>query len=251
MPHPRFRLITLDLDDTVWPCEPVIRAAEDAVLAWLGVRVPALAATADWQSLREHRLRLIRERPELAHDLGLVRRLSITHLLADLGHPPAEAERLGAEALAVFMDHRNRIEPYPDTAPVLRRLAADYRLVSITNGNADPELTPLAGLFDHHITAARAGAAKPDPVVFDLALRLTGTTAAQCLHVGDEPHLDVEAARAMGIAAVWVNRLGRPWPADLNPPAVTITDLHQLAAWLEGSHESAPEREWSTSWNST
>jgi putative hydrolase of the HAD superfamily len=196
------------------------------------VRAPQLAANADRQSLREHRARLIAAQPEIAHDLGLVRRRSIASLLEDCGYPQAQAEQWGAEALAVFMDHRNRIEPYPDTAPVLRRLAADYRLVSVTNGNADPELTPLAGLFDHHITAARAGAAKPDPVVFDLALRLSGVTAAECLHVGDEPYLDVEAARACGIAAVWVNRLGRIWPADLEPPAVTITDLHQLVDWL-------------------
>ena len=233
MPQPRFRLITLDLDDTVWPCEPVIRAAEEALLDWLARHAPRLAALHDRQSLREHRCRLMVERPGIAHDLGLARQLSIASLLEGLGYPPDLAGQLGEQALAVFMAHRNRIEPFPDAAPVLRRLAADYQLVSITNGNADPELTPLAGLFHHHITAARAGAAKPDPVVFDLALRLTGAGPGECLHVGDEPYLDVEAARCIGIEAIWINRLGRTWPDDLAPPRLTITDLHQLAAWLD------------------
>ena len=236
MPQPRFRLITLDLDDTVWPCEPVIRAAEEAVLDWLAERAPRLTAAHDRQSLREHRCRLMLERPEIAYDLGLARRLSLESLLMELGYRPDLAQLWGAQALAVFMAHRNRIEPFPDAAPVLRRLAADYQLVSITNGNADPELTPLAGLFHHHITAARAGAAKPDPVVFDLALRLTGAGPGECLHVGDEPYLDVEAARRLGIEAIWINRLGRTWPDDLAPPRLTITDLHQLAAWLDDPH---------------
>ncbi|WP_295458840.1 HAD family hydrolase [uncultured Thiodictyon sp.] len=233
MPHPRFRLITLDLDDTVWPCEPVIRAAEEAVLRWLATHAPRLAAVHDRETLREHRFALMAQRPQIAHDLGLVRRLSITALLQGLGYPPAESERLGEQALAVFMAERNRVDPYPDAGPVLRRLALDYHLVSITNGNADPELTPLAGVFHHHITAARAGAAKPDPVVFELALRLTSVSPRECLHVGDEPYLDVEAARRLGIESIWINRSERVWPDALAPPTLTITDLHQLAAWLD------------------
>ncbi len=240
MPHPRFRLITLDLDDTVWPCEPVIRAAELAMMDWLAGRAPELTQRHDRESLRAHRFDLIASRPDLAHDLGQIRQLSLATLLCELDYAPDRADQLATTALAVFMEHRNRIEPFPDAGPVLRRLAPDYRLVSLTNGNADPELTPLAGLFHHHITAARAGAAKPDPAVFELALQLTGCTRNDCLHVGDEPYLDVEAARRLGISAVWINRTGRPWPDDLLPPALTITDLHQLAAWLDAWPAAVP-----------
>lgn len=233
MPHPRFRLITLDLDDTVWPCEPVIGAAEVAMHDWLAERAPRLTTRYDRDSLRTHRLALMARRPEIAFDLCLIRRLSIATLLTELEYPADQANQLAEGALALFMDHRNRIEPFADSGPVLRRLAADYRLVSITNGNADPELTPLNGVFHHHVTAVRAGAAKPDPAVFALALELAGCTPDQCLHLGDEPYLDVEAARRLGIEAVWVNRSGRVWPDDLAPPTLTVTDLHQLADWLD------------------
>jgi FMN hydrolase / 5-amino-6-(5-phospho-D-ribitylamino)uracil phosphatase len=238
MQHPRFRLITLDLDDTLWPCEPVIRAAELAMLDWLAQTAPRLPRVHDRDSLRAHRCALMAREPQIAHDLGLVRRRSLTALLIELDYPPDQAERLAGQALEVFMRERNRIEPYPDAEPVLRRLAADFQLVSITNGNADPEQTPLCGLFHHHVTAARAGAAKPDPSVFVLALALAGCNPGECLHLGDEPYLDVAAARHLGIEAVWVNRCGRVWPADLEPPVLTITDLHQLADWL--SRTSAP-----------
>jgi putative hydrolase of the HAD superfamily len=234
MPHPRFRLITLDLDDTVWPCEPVIGAAEVAMHVWLAEHAPRLTAIHDRHSLRAHRLALMERRPEIAHALTLVRQLSLATLLTELDYPPDLADRLAGEALAVFMEHRNRVEPFADAGPVLRRLAADYQLVSITNGNADPELTPLNGVFHHHVTATRAGVAKPHPAVFALALELAGCTPDQCLHLGDEPYLDVDGARQLGIESVWVNRGGRVWPEDLAPPTLTVTDLHQFAAWLDG-----------------
>lgn len=233
LPPPRIRLITLDLDDTVWPCAPVIQAAEHALLEWLGSRAPRLLEVHDQDSLREHRRRLMRERPEIAHDVTEVRRLSLAGVLTQVGLAAERAEALAREGLRVFLDHRNRIEPYADSVPALRRLAGRFELVSITNGNSDPELTPLKGVFRHRVNAAEAGASKPDPAVFERALALGGCTPAQCLHVGDEPYLDVQAAHGLGIPAVWVNRLGRPWPEHLSPPTMTVADLHQLADWLE------------------
>ena len=211
----------------------MIRAAELAVLDWLAPRAPRLTAIHDRETLREHRARLMAARPEIAHDLSLVRRLSLANPLTELDYPPEIAEDWAEQAFAVFLEERNRLDPFPDVAPVLRRLVADFRLVSITNGNANPELTPLCGLFHHHINPASAGAAKPNPLVFELAMGLAGASPSECLHVGDEPFYDVEAARRLGIEAIWVNRLGRTWPEDLEPPILTITDLYQLTAWLD------------------
>lgn len=233
MSSSRFRLITLDLDDTVWPCAPVIQAAELALLQWLGERAPGIRERHDPQSLREHRLALMRARPEIAHDLSAVRRISIAALLEEHGHEAEVAGVLADQALALFMTHRMRVEPYADVGPALRRLARRHHLISITNGNADPELTPLRGLFSHRVNAAGAGAAKPEAAVFDLALSLAGCTPDQGLHVGDEPYLDVHAARRLGMEAVWVNRYDRAWPPELPPPTLTVTDLHQLVDWLE------------------
>jgi putative hydrolase of the HAD superfamily len=232
-PPSQIRLITLDLDDTVWPCAPVIQAAEQALLEWLGNRAPRLLGVHDRDSLREDRRHLMRACPEIAHDVTEVRRLSLARVLIQVGLPPERAQAMAQEGLAFFLEHRNRIEPYADSVPALRRLARRYELVSITNGNSDPELTPLRGVFRHRVNAAAAGASKPNPAVFERALALVGCTPRQCLHVGDEPHLDVEAARSLGIIPIWVNRHGRPWPGELQPPAMTFTDLRQLADWLE------------------
>ena len=156
------KLITIDLDDTLWPCEPPIRLAEAQLLAWLASVAPRLAEVHDQSSLRQHRLALMRERADLAHDVTALRRESLRLLLDEFGYPHG----LAAEGVAVFMEARNRVEPYPEVASALGALAGRYCLVSVTNGNSDLDRTPLRGLFHHSLTAAGVGAAKPDPAVF-------------------------------------------------------------------------------------
>ncbi|WP_295541843.1 HAD family hydrolase [uncultured Thiohalocapsa sp.] len=223
------RLITIDLDDTLWPCGPVIQAAEEALHAWLAEQAPRLTARFDAQALRGHRQTLMAARPELAHDLTQVRLLSLRALLAELDYDIALADA----AMDLFRRHRNRVQPYADVAPVLARLRERHRLVAVTNGNAEVHQTPLRDAFHRTLTAAEAGAAKPDPAIFELAMDWAGVTPAQTLHVGDDPVRDVEAARRLGIAAVWINRDNQPWPDDLPPPLLAVDNLHGLARWLE------------------
>lgn len=225
-----FRLISIDLDETVWPCKPVIEAAEQALHAWLSRNAPRLIESHDVLTMRAHRRELMRRQPEIAHDVSLVRRASLGELLAEFGY----AESLADEAMAVFMAHRNRIEPFVDAVSGLRPLRQRHCLVSVTNGNSDPEQTPLRGIFHHSLTAADVGAAKPEPALFEMAMALADAAPAETLHVGDDPWTDVEAARRIGLTAIWVNRAARPWPVELQPPVAEITDLIQLRTWLTG-----------------
>lgn len=224
------RLLTVDLDDTLWPCAPTIAQAETALYAWLEQAAPRLTAACDQEAMRLHRRDLMASRPHLAHDLTAVRLESLQDLLTAHGYDAG----LAAEAMALFLEHRNRVEPYADVIPALVELGAGRRLVAVTNGNSDVERTPLRGLFHHSLTAADVGAQKPDPALFVGALEWGGTPPTQALHLGDDPYLDVEAARRLGMQAVWVNRGGKVWPDGLEPPALEVTDLAGLARWLEG-----------------
>jgi putative hydrolase of the HAD superfamily len=232
VPRPaRLRLITVDLDETVWPCAPVIRAAEDAVQDWLQGAAPALAAARDTAGLRAHRIELAGRRPEIAHDITALRRASMAELLAAHGEDPALAER----AVAVFLEARNRVEPFPEVVAVLERWRRRFRLISVTNGNAEVARTALRGLFDHTLDAAGVGAMRPDPALFHAALHLARTAPGEALHAGDDPRLDVAAAADVGMFTAWVNRAGHPLPAGLPQPDVEVRDLLALDRWLEGT----------------
>lgn len=233
--HPlrKVRLLTFDLDDTLWPCHPVIHAAEREVHSWFAQVAPVLCEHYGIDELRAHRMQLARENPEQAHDLTGLRLRSYRELARRHGLDEGIAE----QANAIFRRARNRVTPYQEVAEVLGELRAHFRLVAVSNGNAQIEQTPLAGLFDHAFMAEEVGAAKPDPALFRAASRVTGIPLEQAAHVGDDPVRDVEAARRVGMHAVWVNREGIDWPGELAPPDLQVSDLYQLRGHLLAGQE--------------
>jgi putative hydrolase of the HAD superfamily len=229
-PHP-VHLLTFDLDDTLWPCMPVIQAAERAVHDWFREAAPVIAERYDIDSLREHRIRVARENPHWAHDLTGIR----LHSYRQLARRHGLDESIAEQANAVFRRERNKVTPWPDVVEALRALREHFVLVAVSNGNAQIEHTPLADCFHHAFMAEEVGAAKPDPALFHAAAEVSGIPLSQAAHVGDDPHRDVEAARRAGMHAVWVNRNGTAWPDDLSPPDHTVSDLRALVAALLGS----------------
>jgi HAD superfamily hydrolase (TIGR01509 family) len=217
-------LITIDLDDTLWPCAPPLVAAEQAMHAWLQRVAPALAARHGPEELRAHRAWLREAQPQLAHDVTGLRLASLRQLLEGHGYSRLLAE----QGIALFLELRNQVAPYPDAAPVLAALARRYRLVALTNGNAEVARTPLGSFFQGSFQAAEVGAAKPNPALFRAALAWSDVVPQAALHPGDDPLLDVAAARAVGMHAWWVNRSGGAWPAGLAMPERELRDLYGL-----------------------
>jgi putative hydrolase of the HAD superfamily len=145
-------------------------------------------------------------------------------MFAQARQPIAHAD----EAFEVFYAERNRVKLYDDVEASLQRLSKRYRLFALSNGNADLKRCGIAHWFEGHITAITAGAAKPDVRIFTRLLDEAGVEAAQVLHIGDDPHIDVAGAARAGMQAAWLNRDAKPWPAHLAPPSRTISTLDEL-----------------------
>jgi len=222
MPAPL--VLSFDLDDTLWPIAPVMLAAEEALWGWLHAQHPQVMSGHSAATLREIRAQVAVEHPDRSHDMTFLRHRAIVKMFG----ADRDAERHADAAFEIFYTERNRVTLYDDTHSALVRLRRRYRLFALSNGNADLERCGLGGLFDGHITAIAAGAAKPDPRIFRHLLGLAGVDAAQVLHIGDDPHADVLGALAAGMQAVWLNRDARPWPAELAPPPRTISTLAEI-----------------------
>jgi FMN hydrolase / 5-amino-6-(5-phospho-D-ribitylamino)uracil phosphatase len=223
MPAPR--VLSFDLDDTLWPVGPVIAAAENTMLSWLKAHYPGTVSGHDIESMRALRAEVAVRFPQYGHDLTFLRRRALQDLFAAAGHEEALAEG----AFEVFFDARNRVELYADVRPALLRLQSRYRLYALSNGNADLGRCGIADLFAGHVTARNAGMAKPDARIFARLADLAGVDAAEVLHVGDDPLTDVVGATRAGMQAVWINRDAREWPQAFAPPPRTITTLADLA----------------------
>ena len=82
------------------------------------------------------------------------------------------------------------------------------------------------------------GIRKPDPEIFRLTLRQIGVAPEDAVHVGDDPILDVEGARAAGMAVIQLAPGGRA-TAPVKPDAV-ISELREVPAALDRLASTRP-----------
>ncbi len=226
---PRIRAITLDLDDTLWPIWPTIARAEAALQAWLAQHAPAAAAMhAAPGALREVRLQMSAQRPDLAHDMTALRRESIRLLLTRAGDDPALAE----PAFEVFFAERQRVQFFEDALPALEFLSSRFPVVALSNGNADVQRVGIGRHFCAAFSSRTLGVGKPDPRMFHVGARAAGVAPGEVLHIGDDVHLDGVGALNAGMQMAWVNRDGHAWEPVSHTPHVTVAELRSLCDLL-------------------
>jgi len=233
-PHEPPVAISIDLDDTLWPVTPTLIAAEAELTQWLLEHAPGTAACMTPEFRASTRKALLTRHPERAHDLTFLRREGIRQAMQTAGDPTHRAE----EAFEVFLAARQKVQCFEDVRPVLQQWASRYRLIALTNGNADVHRVGLGEYFHGSVDAASMGCAKPDPRIFARACELAGVPAHRVLHVGDDPHLDVRGAQAAGLQAAWLRRsmFAHRHGTDAcgeDHPLPPFEDLHALESWLQ------------------
>jgi len=204
---PRVRVITFDLDNTLWDVDSVISGAERRMAQWLDEAVPkVLAVYRDRRAVADIRAELIEERPSIVHDVSALREEFIYRCIRRAGQDERPARRLARDAFNVFLDARHEIEFFDGALEVLQRLSRQYTLGSLTNGNADPKRLQLARYFSFSFSAAMVGVGKPAPAMFEKVLNVTGVPAQEIVHVGDHPIDDIKGASNLGMHTVWLSR---------------------------------------------
>jgi FMN phosphatase YigB (HAD superfamily) len=144
---------------------------------------------------------------------------------ADRSRGGRAAARFMAEAAANF--DRNR--------PFLKKLAERYRLGIVSNfyGNLEAVCAGagLAPFFGAVADSNRVGIEKPDPAIFQAALRPLQADPATTLFIGDSLRRDREGARRVGMDFVWIAPVEaqRAESSSLDHPAVArLTDLSEI-----------------------
>jgi len=220
------RAIAFDLDNTLWDVEPVLERAEQRLAAWLQQHCPRIALSrAEMRAAREQ---LARREPHNAHDVSYLRITALAAHAREHGYD----ERVASQAFEVFLAARNEVEIFADVAPALARLRRRYALASLSNGNADLARIGLGRVFSVSLNAGEIGAAKPQRRCFERLAQELQLAAGEIAYVGDDPQLDVAAARAAGLRTVWMNRRALEWPQPLAPADLTVSDCAQLVAAL-------------------
>jgi len=167
-------------------------------------------------------------------------RLYTAALLAVLS---VHGARLGARDEAWLQEeyheaHRRHVRLHDDARPALAALAGAGVHVGLVTDVDAPFLDyhlrflDLEGAFDSVTTASDAGALKPDPRIFRLALSRARVPAGRAVMVGDSLERDVDGALAAGLRAVLVDRYGAR-RTDV-PRVRSLRELPRALARLDG-----------------
>jgi len=153
---------------------------------------------------------------------------SLERLGSDQELPLADEDR-GALA-----DSLPRWPWFPEVPSAFATMTArGWRTAILSNTDPDLLASSLAAMGiepDRTITAREAGSYKPAPGHWERFATDTGADPARHVHVAASLFHDVAPAAALGIPAVWINRLGET--SDL-PRAAELSDLRPLPDSLD------------------
>ena len=139
---------------------------------------------------------------------------------------------MSEEEVKTFLACWQDLSPFPEVRAGLKKLAAYYKLVGLSNG--DPAfLDHLAKNriqwdFDDVISVTTMGAFKPHPAVYRRAAQILGLEVGACMMVSTNS-FDVVGARACGLRGAYVNRYDLPYEDSPYRADVTVTDFTELA----------------------
>ena len=106
----------------------------------------------------------------------------------------------------IFEESKRFFELCPVPVYVVSNIDRDDVLQAIEYHGLKP-----AGVF----TSEDAKSYKPRKELFEYALKCTGLSADEVVHIGDSLSSDINGAASVGIKAIWVNRSHREVPEDV------------------------------------
>jgi len=225
------RAVSFDLDDTFWDCGPAIVGAEERLTAWFDQNHPQILADLTSDAIATMRDELYQTQAHLATDVTLMRKALLRQMVGER----TDAEHIVEQAFGVFYKARSEVVLYEGTHEILAALKPTYLLAAITNGNADLSLIGLADYFHDIRRADLQNPPKPAVDMFNSCCEVFNIDPSELLHVGDNPHTDVQGGHNAGVKTVWFNRAGAAWPQDLARATIEVHSLPELQRLLSGN----------------
>ena len=213
----KIKLITFDLDDTLWDNMPTIRKAEIDTRKWIEDKVGRIewGDFDDFLNLREE---LIKEDESIAWDISKLRKEIFRKKLI-LIEPESYRNELVDKAFEIFIQKRHKVEFYDGVEESIEQLSQKYSLGILTNGNADIFKFKIGKFFDFSISSLEAKDSKPNRSHFDQALKkINSSNYSEMLHIGDHQINDVFGALSLGIEALCFNNTNAVWSQSFKKP---------------------------------
>ena len=213
----KIRMITFDLDDTLWDNVPTITKAEIETRKWIENKVGKI----DWGDLNDFlnlRKELIKEDESIKWDISKLRKEIFRRKLAHIT-PEKYRNKLVEDAFAVFISRRHEVMLFDGVEVALKQLSKNFLLGVLTNGNADIFRFNIGKYFSFSVSSLEAKNSKPNRAHFDKAIEIIENIKFdEILHIGDHQVNDILAAYNLGIESLWFNNNESTWDQNFPKP---------------------------------
>ena len=213
----QIRVITFDLDDTLWDNVPTITKAEIETRKWIENKVGKI----DWGDLNDFlnlREELIKEDVSIKWDISKLRKEIFRRKLAHIT-PEKYRNKLVEDAFAVFISRRHEVKLFDGVEIALKQLSKNFLLGVLTNGNADIFRFNIGKYFSFSVSSLEAKNSKPNRAHFDKAIEIIENIKFdEILHIGDHQVNDILAAYNLGIESLWFNNNESTWDQNFPKP---------------------------------
>ena len=213
----KIRVITFDLDDTLWDNVPTITKAEIETRKWIENKVGKInwGDLNDFLNLREE---LIKEDESIKWDISKLRKEIFRRKLAHIT-PEKYRNKLVEDAFAVFISRRHEVMLFDGVEVALKQLSKNFLLGVLTNGNADIFRFNIGKYFSFSVSSLEAKNSKPNRAHFDKAIEIMENIKFdEILHIGDHQVNDILAAYNLGIESLWFNNNESTWDQNFPKP---------------------------------
>lgn len=228
----KYKAVFFDADDTLFDYPKAERAALRACLREFRIR---LGLGGCIESYRRHNKDVWQAFERGETDQATLRVERFRRLAVELGLSDLPVDRVSAYYLEALSGQPHLL---PGALATVRRMAKRFPLALVTNGIAAVQrrrfaASPIMPCFQAVVISEEVGIAKPDPRIFEPALKKIGIEAGDVLYVGDSVTSDMAAARNAGMDFCWLNPGGIPVPAG-HAPAFVIAAIQELSGCLIG-----------------
>ena len=126
----------------------------------------------------------------------------------------ALAEQMSEDFLHLTTTHFSLLEGAEE---LVRYLAEKYPLTVVTNGFVEVQYekfdrSGLRDCFAHIVLSEEVGCQKPNPRIYEEALRMNGVSAEEAVMIGDSWNSDIQGAINAGIDQIWIRKSNDPLP---------------------------------------
>lgn len=221
--------IFFDLDHTLWDFEKNSALTFNKILKEHDVNVDVQEFLKIYVPINLAFWKLYREEKITKSDLRYQRLKKVFDLL---GHKITD-QKIDDLSEAYIVHLSSFTHLFPNTMEILEYLRPKYRLHIITNGFQEVQEKKLnnsniRGYFDQIIDSEMAGVKKPDPMIFQMALKNANAAPNTSLMVGDSLEADILGAQAVGLHTLHFNAHNEP----KHDFCEMIYDLHEIKAYL-------------------